>query len=39
MSARVPVSIQILEKLEGGDFINGQQDFPLQMLRLQRQDY
>ena len=32
-------SIQILEKLEGNGFINGQRDFAVQKLRLQREYY
>ena len=32
-------SIQLLEKLEGDGFINGQRDFAVQKLRLQREDY
>ena len=32
-------SIQILEKLEGDGLINGQWDFAVQELRLQREDY
>ena len=32
-------SIQILEKLEGDDFINGTRDFAVQKLRLQRAYY
>ena len=32
-------SIHILEKLEGDDFTNGQRDFAVQKLRLQREDY
>ena len=37
MSAKVPN--YILEKLEGDGFINGQRDFAVQKLRLQREDY
>ena len=32
-------SIQILEKLEGDGFINGQRDFTVQKLCVQREDY
>ena len=32
-------SIHILEKLEGYNFINGQRDFTVQKLCLQREDY
>ena len=32
-------SIHILEELEGDGFINGQQDFAVQKLRQQREDY
>ena len=36
---RCSFSIHILEKLEGDSFINGQRDFAVQKLRLQREDY
>ena len=35
----VRFSAEILEKLEGDGYINGQGDFPLQKFRLQREDY
>ena len=35
----VSFSIHILEKLEGDGFINGQRDFSVRKLRLQREDY
>ena len=35
MSAKVMI-LEFLEKLEGDDFINGQRDFAVNKLRLQR---
>ena len=32
-------AIHILEKLEGDGFINGQRDFSVQKLRLERENY
>ena len=38
MSAKVMI-LEFLEKLEGDDFINGQRDFAVNKLRLQREYY